>query len=391
MEDLLGITALLFVATLTLFLGILYPKIRLALWVAFAIRTGAALFHYYVAVLPGGGKDEKAFERVAWMWASGGVSGVLENVGGRSSYQISCVIGFLYALVGRSPLMAQSLSLLAGMGTVLICWQTAKELWGEFPAKKALWFAAIFPMHIQYSALTLREPYAAFFLMVGVLGVVRWKKGGGYGYVLWAMVAFMGSTYFHGGMFGAVATVFGLVAWDALSRFHRALRWGRIHLIGLMVLVGLTISVLAFVQSGAKVPEIGSFAKLPKNMGRLITAPRLEGEAQYPTWMFPSNHMEYLWAVPLRIAYLLFAPFPWDIQKPSHLFALFDAMLYCYLVGLILINRKAIWRDPSTRAVFLITLSLIVIYAVGCMNFGTGLRHRVKFVMGLIVLAAPRI
>ena len=62
-----------------------------------------------------------------------------------------------------------------------------------------------------------------------------------------------------------------------------------------------------------------------------------------------------------------------------------------YLVYLIFSNIKNIWRDRCLRIILVILISFIFVYGVGVGNFGTGIRHRSKFVIIFILLAAPLI
>ena len=70
---------------------------------------------------------------------------------------------------------------------------------------------------------------------------------------------------------------------------------------------------------------------------------------------------------------------------------MFDAFLYMILVYLIFRNRKVIWEDTALKIILLILISYFLIFGIGVSNFGTGLRHRSKFVIELIILAAPLI
>ena len=54
-------------------------------------------------------------------------------------------------------------------------------------------------------------------------------------------------------------------------------------------------------------------------------------------------------------------------------------------------NWTVLWSNPTTRIIILIFFIYIVIYGLGLGNFGTVVRHRSKFVIMLIVLAAPKL
>ena len=66
-----------------------------------------------------------------------------------------------------------------------------------------------------------------------------------------------------------------------------------------------------------------------------------------------------------------------------------DSFIHIFLIYLIFQNRKAIWADPALRIIFLILLAYLLVYGVAVGNFGTGIRHRAKFVFIFILLAAP--
>ena len=113
------------------------------------------------------------------------------------------------------------------------------------------------------------------------------------------------------------------------------------------------------------------------------------GTAKYPNWAVPKDESEVFYKGPIRIIYFLYAPFPWDIKKNSHFVGMFDGFFYIFLTYLILYNRKIIWADPALRIILLILLTYILVYGIGIGNFGTGLRHRSKFVVIFILLTAP--
>ena len=52
---------------------------------------------------------------------------------------------------------------------------------------------------------------------------------------------------------------------------------------------------------------------------------------------------------------------------------------------------KVIWNNSALRIILIILLFYFVAFSFGVGNFGTGIRHRSKFVIELILLAAPLI
>ena len=113
--------------------------------------------------------------------------------------------------------------------------------------------------------------------------------------------------------------------------------------------------------------------------------------ATYPSWLTINDSFELFTKIIFKIFYFLFSPFIWDIKSSYHLIGLFDGTFYIILTMYVIKNRHSIWQNPVTRIFLLIFISYIVIYGLGVGNFGTGIRHRSKFVVILIILAAPKI
>ena len=65
--------------------------------------------------------------------------------------------------------------------------------------------------------------------------------------------------------------------------------------------------------------------------------------------------------------------------------------MFIYLISLIIKNFKTIWRDRALKLILLILVSYVIAFAVGVGNFGTGIRHRSKFVALFVLLVAPLI
>lgn len=397
MPELLGFTGIALVALLTLLLALRWPMAGLILMVALAVRIAAILFGYFVAPLPDSGADARTFERVAWEWGQDGFVVALDHFTGPNSYFISWILAVLYSVTDRSLLMAQSVSLLFGMGTVFMGWLLARKLWGDSVAAKAGWVLALFPALILYSALTMREAYVWFFLLVALYGVVGWARSGGLKPIALVMVGFTGATFFHGAMIVGALVFLLVIGFSALARTFKALSRARVHLLSVVLVAGAAIGGGLFVSGAISVPKLGDFERAT-DFERIVlmTASATRGSggeegASYPEWTVPNTPLEILYKGPVRAAYFTFSPFPWDVRSARHLIGLLDGLLYVALVFLIWRNRKAIWADRASRTIVLILGAYLLVFGLAIGNFGTGIRHRAKFVAALILLAAPLI
>ena len=392
MSDLLGFAAIALVSLLTLFVGLLRSNISKILFVALIVRVLAMLIGHYLVALPDSTADAASFEREAWSLAQGGFFYVIDNYTGPDAKFISWLIAIPYSLFGRSMLMAQSMSLFFGMGCVYLGWKLAKIIWDKQIANKVGWVIALFPSLILYSVLVMRETYIVFFLMLALYGVVTWIKNNNYRSFVLVILGFFGATFFHGALMIGALTFLVIVGTISFIKLYKSLKNNRINIKILMFFLTFIIFSSLYISGKISVTYLGAFKKttdISYLLKRSDGATR--GGASFPDWTKPKSFTELIYKGPIRSLYFVFSPFPWDVKKPAHLIGVFDSLLYIYLTFLIFQNRKIIWKDPALRAILIILLSYIVVFGVGVGNFGTGIRHRSKFVIMFILLAAPLI
>ena len=391
MADLLGFTSILIVALFTLIISFYNPSIQKILFVALVIRIFFLLLGHYLISLPDSIADAETYERMAWMISQGGFFSVLYDFEISNNQFISWLIAIPYSLFGRSLLMAKSISLFFGICNVYLGWKVAKRIWDSNTAKKAAWIIALFPSLILYSVLVMREVYVCFFLLIALYGVFSWFQNYNLKYFLISILGFIGATFFHGAMIlGAFvfSGIAGIISFRYILKSLSNLKINPKYLIFFLIFV---IPSWLFFANKIELPKLTNFSSIHTDtlLRRIDVSNR--GEASYPEWTKSNSLVELIYKMPVRITYFLFAPFPWDITKSQHLIGMFDAFLYMYLIFLVILNRKVIWKNPSLKIFLLILLFYLIIFSFGVGNFGTSVRHRSKFVIILILLAAPLI
>ena len=390
MNELLGFTSIMIVIFLTYIISLRWPPISKILLVALAVRVLLMLAGHYLIILPDSHGDSEDFETGAWILAQGGVSYVWNYLELPDPHAFIWLIGILYALIDRSIMMIQAISILFGVGSVLLGWLIAKKIWNNRTAKKVGWMIALFPSLVLYSVLVMREVYMVFFLLFALYGVVSWVKTNSLKSVIIAMIGFFGGAFFHGAIFIGAITFLTIVGLSSFIKFFKSLYNNRLNLKILAMIVMFTIVSGFYLTNKIEVSYLGSFEESSRVDNLLyLTELNTRGTASWPKWTIISSPVEMFYKIPARSIYFIFGPFPWDITKPSHLIIMLDAFLYIYLSYLIFKNRKIIWNDPTLRIILIILISYILVFSVGVGNFGTGVRHRSKFVIMFILLAAP--
>lgn len=390
MADLLGLTAIALISVLTFFLASYQPKAAKILFVALAVRIIVLLLGHYIVDLPDSGKDDLTFENKAWEWAQFGFFNTINQYPGPDSSFVSWIIALVYSVTGRSLLMAKSISLLFGIGSVFLGWLLTLRIWDERSASKAGWFFALYPTLILYSCLTLRETYISFFLLVAMFGIVIWAKKQSFKSIILSIFGFTAATFFHGGMIIGAVTFLTIIL---IRNIHTSLILLKRLVINLKVfliifLISLIIGI--YISQGINIPKIGSFEVLT-NLERFLenVNQRRLGDASYPEWLSVNSVNELIYKGPIRIFYFMFSPFLVEIEKISHLFGFFDSIIYALLVFFTLRNRKVIWKNIALRTILIVLASYFVAFGLVIGNFGTAVRHRAKFIITFILIIAP--
>lgn len=394
MADLLGLTAIIFISLLTFLVASYWPKVAKILFVALAVRIITILIGYYLIDLPDSGKDALTFERTAWIWAQTGFLNVLHQYPGPSSSFISWIIGLLYSFTGRSLLMAQSISLLFGIGSVFMGWLLVRHIWDEKSASKAGWFFALYPSLILYSCLTLREAYITFFLLVAIFGIVIWAQDKTFKSIILTVSGFLAATFFHGGMIIGAGIFILIVLFQNIKLTLVLSKSLTINLKSILIIFLFIMIVGILFYQNPNIPKLGMIVHpdydLVEKILKTIKERNIgDASSSYPEWLMVESKYELIYKGPIRIIYFLYSPFLFEVEKISHLFGLFDSIIFIILTFLILRNRKIIWKNLALRTILIVFVSYLITFGLVVGNFGTAIRHRSKFVITLILMIAP--
>lgn len=389
MPDLLGFISIVLVSFLTFIMALRWRKVSTILLVALVVRILFLYINNYFFYLPDGNMDALVFESLAWEWSRDGFFNTFNFYFGPSAHFLSFLIAIPYSLLGRSLLMAQSFSIIFGIASVFLSWIIAKKIWNDKIAIKVAWTVCLFPSLISYSVLVMREAYITFFLLLAFYGLISWFKEKKFKFLILTTFGFIAATFFHGASVLGLFVFIAFVLFNSVKEIFKSIKKKKYNPKSLTL---LAFSILFFIFYGIKyeTPYIGNF-KTMTDLGYLsnITRTRFEGDADYPQWTKINSNIEILYKAPLRTLYFLFSPFPWDIDKPKHFIGFLDSILYIFLFYLIILNIKAIWNNIALRCILIILLFYFFAFSFGVGNFGTGIRHRSKFVIELILLAAP--
>ena len=393
MEDFQGLLSLLMIYIFIFFWTKKNPQTKYFLLVAFFLRSLCVLFDQYDFVnLPDSKSDAKKFEHLASEFSKNEGFLVVFDFFKNDSLLISKIISIFYTIFGESKMLAKSISVALGTASVYLVYNLCTLMWDINSAKKAAWVTALFPSLILYSSLTLRESYIVFFLLIGLIGIVKFIRNNSFASFSQALLSFYVLIFFHGPL---VLGGFVFLFYLALKLINEQIRKSdnfKINIFSLLFLFTSLTIVTLFLTNNFEIPYLGrinTLFELDESFDKINTY--MTGTASYPSWLKINYSYELFTKGIFKIFYFLYSPFMWDIKSYIHLFGLFDGILYFIFTIYVIRNRYYIWKNPITRLFILIFVCYLIMYGLGVGNFGTAIRHRSKFIVILIVLAAPMI
>jgi len=375
---------------ITLIFALKFRDIAIILFVALTIRILFLLINNYVFNLPDAEMDARDMEEFAFLWSQNSFLEIVRALNNKDAQFYSRILGIIYLFLGRNAIMAQSISILFGVACVFIGWLLAKKIWDNNTAKKVALFIALFPSLISYSVLTMREVYISFFLLIAMLGIVNWSSKQDLKSIILIIFGFYVASKFHGASIFGLFVFFGVIFFNSILTTLKLLKKKLIDFKIIIFLIFSFIILSLYLFDIIKFSYVGSF-EYASNLSNLKVEinTRLKGNAAYPDWLKLNSPYELLYEIPIRVFYFLLSPFIWDVKSPAHLIGLLDSLLYFILIFLIIKNIKSIWKKPALKLILLILIIYFIIFSVGVSNFGSGIRHRSKFVIELILLAGP--
>ena len=148
-NDFAGVSSLIFVSILTIVFTRIYLPIRKIIIIALTLRL-LTIYLNSVYALPDSTIDSIKFDNLAFELSQDGFLKTISYYPGLTSQFISWPIAIFYSFLGRSIVLAQSLSLLFGMGSIFLGWLLVKKLWNDNIAIRAVWLIAVFPTFVLY-------------------------------------------------------------------------------------------------------------------------------------------------------------------------------------------------------------------------------------------------
>ncbi len=303
-----------------------------------------------------------------------------------SGYGFVYYIGAIYYVFGRNQLLVQLLNATIGSLTVLVIYSIGRRLFGTEVARWSALFMAFFPQMLFWSAGMYKDPAVLLCIAVSMFAVLRLRDAFSPGIAALLALAAVGllSLRFY---------IFYFVALAALGTFVFGRRG---PIVPRLASYGLVLAVLVGAFTFAVKRETLEVQRAYMTLDQMQVT-RMDqatwGKSAYGTEYDVSTPGGALQALPIGLAYLLFAPFPWAITGVRQILVLPETLVWYALMpafvrGVTYAIRQRL-RDVLPILVFTVTLTTA--YALMQGNVGTAYRQRTQVTMFFFVFMAAGI
>lgn len=249
---------------------------------------------------------------------------------------------------------------------------------------KAVIIMSIFPIDILYSSVLLREQTIIMFMILSFLFLIKYIKKGIFFEFLISVLFHCLGVLFHSGILFLLAVHFYVLFF--YKKKVKKIKHKTAKTLALGVFSIVLFKILSKLPKFAFIKDIFNIEYLNHVVVGRFLASTGTGRTAYLTNLVPSNLVEFILYIPLRIIYFLFAPFLWMVGGAGDVFVLLDGTFYIILVILAIKSLK--FMDMKIRKVFLLYFfAFTVVFSIGTTNYGTAMRHRHK-ILWLIVAVA---
>lgn len=292
----------------------------------------------------------------------------------------------IYYVFGPSILYVQAFCCVFGAATAPAVYNCARKIYGNIRvARYASIGVALFPSFVIWSSQLLKDGLVVFFIVLSIAMVLELRNRVGYtgvavlGFSLFA-IGSLRFYIFYMVLAAVIASFFIGLETSALSIFRR---------FALLAVLGLVLAFAGVWQNAtAEFERFGTFERL--NLSRQYAASASESGFADAEKVDVSNPLQALSVLPLGFAYLMFAPFPWQVTNFRQAVTLPEIFIWWSLFPLAVWGLVYTLRNKLAAAVpvliftFLLTLS----YSVYQGNVGTAYRQRTQIQVFIFIFIA---
>jgi hypothetical protein len=322
------------------------------------------------------------------MWASGQDNAALVKSWrqGALGWGMGYLVGAIYWVVGRSNMLAvQFFNAVLGAATAVFAFACARHLFQNLSvARTTALLIAFYPSLVLWSAQGLKDGPIVFLLVTTILATLKLRERISVAYLALLVGSMFGLLslrfYIFYMMAAAVAGAF-IVGAQRLTGQSVARQFAAV------VTLGLALTYFGVLRTASiQAERYGNLQTLQVSRADLATS----AKSGFGQDIDVSTTAGALTAIPLGMAYLLFAPFPWQLASLRQSITLPEMLLWWASFPLLVTGAWFTLRHRLRQAlpILIFTAMLTLAYSIFQGNVGTAYRQRSQLLVFYFVFVS---
>jgi hypothetical protein len=295
------------------------------------------------------------------------------------------VVAAIYGVLGRNMLAVQFFNAVVGAATAPVIFMCSRHIFQNMRvAKIATLSVAFFPSLVLWSSQGLKDGPIVFLLAVVMLATLRLGERLSAKYVTVMMLALYGLFCFRFYIFYmTAAAVCGAFVIGMRPQTTRNL----LRQVVIVLAVGVGLTYLGVLRTAdAQFEVYGDLEAVQRSRSDLVRS----ANSGFGADVDVSTASGAIGAIPLGMAYLLFAPFPWQLASLRQSITLPEMLAWWAAFPLLVMG---IWFTVKYRLrqalpILLFTTMLTLAYSIFQGNVGTAYRQRSQILVFYFIFAA---
>lgn len=303
---------------------------------------------------------------------------------GRPGWGMFYFVASIYFVAGESFYTAQSITAVIGAATAPLVYFCAHRIYdNKSVAKIAAVAIAVFPSFVIWSGQLMKDGLIVFLLVLAVTMVLMLQEKFSYPAILLLIFALFGVLALRFYIFYMVAMAVAGSFIIGLSNTPASI--GR-RAIALMV-IGLSLTYLGVLRNAsANFEKWGDLQAVQRSRQDLAA----RADSGFGEDVDVSTTEGAISTIPIGLAYLMLAPFPWEVSSLRQAITLPEVLVWWAMIPLMLYG---IWytirnRLRSAFPALFFSLMLTIAYSIFQGNVGTAYRQRTQIQVFLFIFIA---
>ncbi|MBV9925955.1 MAG: glycosyltransferase family 39 protein [Acidobacteria bacterium] len=294
-------------------------------------------------------------------------------------------VGAIYMVVGRNMLAVQFFNAVVGAATAPVIFLCAQQIFQNLRvAKVATLFVAFFPSLVLWSAQGLKDGPIVFLLALTMLATLKLGERFSTKYVALMLFALYGLLCFRFYIFYmTAAAVCGAFVVGMRPQTTRNL----LRQVAIVMVLGLGLTYLGVLRTAdAQFEVYGDLEAVQRSRADLVRS----ANTGFGNDVDVSTTSGAISAIPLGLAYLLLAPFPWQLSSLRQSITLPEMVVWWVSFPLLIIGIRFTLKHRLRQAlpILLFTTMLTLAYSIFQGNVGTAYRQRSQILVFYFIFVA---